>query len=185
MRDLHAEWPHRWVTPKAQVSRSIIHGLGVVANARIARGALVAVLAGVVVPRSQIRKYRRLMGHVGIQIDDGFFLCPTAKEELGQTGVFNHSCEPNIGYTGSIKLAAIRDILPGQELVFDYAFSESMFEPFQCRCTLAHCRGLITPKDWGMHELHDRYGKYFSPYLREKARALFEGRGKGPHRRVS
>lgn len=69
------------------------------------------------------------MGHVGIQIDENFFICPTSREELKKTGVFNHSCEPNAGFRSSIVLEAIRDIKAGEEITFDYAFCEMYFEP--------------------------------------------------------
>jgi uncharacterized protein len=54
----------------------------------------------------------------------------------------NHSCEPNIGFwRGTLALHALRDILPGEELVFDY--STCMNEPgwmFTCRCGMPTCR---------------------------------------------
>jgi D-alanine-D-alanine ligase len=58
----------------------------------------------------------------------------------------NHSCEPNTYYNG-LNVVATRPISPGEELTLDYAsFLDEHMEPFQCRCGLPGCRGLITGK---------------------------------------
>jgi len=168
MKDLHKFWKHRWITSKSKVYKSYIHGLGVIAVENIPKGEVVAVLGGVIVPISEINKYREKFGHIGIQIDDNFFICPASREELKETGAFNHSCEPNIGYKDPITFVTIRDIKADEELVFDYAFSESMFEPFECNCGNADCRKIIKPDDWKIPEIQKRHGEYFSPYLKKK-----------------
>ncbi|MBU6323182.1 MAG: SET domain-containing protein-lysine N-methyltransferase [Patescibacteria group bacterium] len=168
MNDLHARWSHRWLSPKAEARKSAIHGTGVFAVESIKQGETVGVLGGVVVPVSDIREYWKIMGHVGIQIDDGFFIVPTTRDELESKGVFNHSCDPNIGYSNSITFVAMRDIGAGEELVFDYAFNETYHNPMECHCGTAHCRKMFTGNDWKLKELQDRYGAYFSPYLRSK-----------------
>lgn len=166
--DLHNRWPHRWLSPKAEARDSEIHGLGVFAVESISKGEAVGVLGGIVVPRSEIKDYWDAMGHVGIQIDDDFFIVPSSRQELKEKGVFNHSCEPNLGYSNSITLAAIRDIKQGEELVFDYAFSESYHKSFPCSCGNTNCRKEIGPEDWKLPELQEKYKEYFSPYLKVK-----------------
>ncbi len=175
--DLHRRWNHRWVTPKAEARKSPIHGTGVFAKEKIKKGEVVAVLGGVIVPKWEIEEYWKKMGHVGIQINDDFYIVPTTREELDQVGVFNHSCDPNIGFRDSLTLVAIRDIEPGEELVFDYAFSESnpRYPPFKCNCGSPNCRGWITPDDWKRPEIWEKYFDYFSPYLKEKIKKLREG----------
>ncbi|QQG39719.1 MAG: SET domain-containing protein-lysine N-methyltransferase [Candidatus Aenigmatarchaeota archaeon] len=169
MEDLHARWPHRWLTPKAVVKSSRIHGLGIFCGGDIAKGETVLVAGGVIVPCSEISEYRKIMGiDVGAQIDDDFFICPTNREELEDRGVVNHSCNPNIGMVNSISLGALRKIRADEELVMDYAFHETSFEPFKCNCGSANCRGTIRPTDWRLPELQKKYGKYFSPYLQRK-----------------
>lgn len=169
MEDLHKIWPHRWVTKKVKAFNSPIDRLGTIAVEAVSKGELVAILGGIVVPTSDIYKYREKIGSdVGVQIGDNFFICPTNREELKITGVFNHSCEPNTGSGGSIELIAIKDIMPGEELTFDYAFHETNFKPFKCKCGSANCRKIITPDDWKNPELQKKYGQYFAPYLRRK-----------------
>ncbi|MEW5955878.1 MAG: SET domain-containing protein-lysine N-methyltransferase [Candidatus Micrarchaeota archaeon] len=168
MEDLHLRWQHRWITPNARAQNSAVHGLGTVATKPISKGEAVSVLGGIIVPSSSIGEYRKKMGHVGIQVDDDFFICPSTRSELEETGVFNHSCEPNIGYANTLKFIAIRDIRAGEELVFDYAFGEISFEPFECNCGSAKCRKIIKPDDWKNPRIQSEYGEYFSPY--QKAR---------------
>ena len=79
MRSFHPEWKHRWVTPKAGVKKSKIHGVGIFAVKPIKKGEIVGMLGGIIIPRNRIDQYRKKMGGVGIQIDDNFFIMPLAK----------------------------------------------------------------------------------------------------------
>lgn len=108
------------------------------------------------------------MGHIGIQISNKFFICPSSEKEVTESGIFNHSCNPNIGYKNAITFIAIRDIKKGEELCFEYAFSETYFEEFECNCGSENCRKIIKPDDWKDKKIQNKYGNYFSPYLREK-----------------
>ena len=132
------------------------------------QGETVGVLGGLIVPKEDINEYHKTAGHVGIQVSDGFFIVPSDRKELEQTGVFNHSCNPNCGFSNSITLVAIRDIRAGEELVFDYAFSESFAQEFECNCGSKNCRKTIKSVDWKIPALRKKFGKYFSPYLKEK-----------------
>ncbi len=168
MEDLHTIWSHRWLCPKAKPRQSLIQGTGVFAKQKIYKGEPVGVLGGVIVHKNQIKKYWQLMTHVGIQIDNNFFIVPTTREELEKHGVFNHSCEPNIGFSNSITFIAINDIKPEQELVFDYAFCETLRDEFACRCGSKTCRKKISPKDWKNKKIQIKYREFFSPYLRDR-----------------
>jgi hypothetical protein len=57
----------------------------------------------------------------------------------------NHSCDPNAGIVANRKLVAIRPILPGEEICYDY--STTMDEDYwtmPCRCGRQNCRSLVT-----------------------------------------
>jgi len=168
MKDLHKLWPHRWITPKANSIDSPIQGIGTAATAQIKKGETIAFLGGVIVPRRDIDEYRNKMEHRGIQISEDFFICPTTIEEIRHTGIFNHSCSPNIGYESLIQFVAMRNINSGEELTFDYAFSESYFKAFKCNCRSYNCRNKITQNDWKNNNIQKKSGKYFSPYLKKK-----------------
>lgn len=53
----------------------------------------------------------------------------------------NHSCEPNIFFdTAAMKLIALKEIQPGDELMFFYPSTEwSMAQPFECFCGSTGC----------------------------------------------
>lgn len=164
----HDRWPHRWRNPKTKPFYSPIHGLGVVANKSIAAGEVVMVYGGIVVPRGEIKEYRAICGHAGIQLSDDFFIVPSSREELEGQGIINHSCDPNVGFRDQVECIAIRDIGDGGELFLDYAFVETDFEPFACSCGSPACRKTITPGDWRLAGIQKKYGNYFSPYLRAR-----------------
>ena len=168
MEDLHKIWSHRWINQKAKPFNSKINNLGVIATQDISKGEAVAVVGGIIVPKKEIKDYWKKVGHVGVQIEDNFFIVPTSRKELEETGVFNHSCEPNCGLSNSITLVTMREIKKGEELTFDYAFCESYIDEFKCNCGSSNCRKIIKPADWKNKGLQAKYKKYFSPYLKNK-----------------
>lgn len=168
MVDLHKTWPHRWVTPKAESKKSKLHGFGVFAKELIKKGENVGVFGGIVVPTNEIGKYWERVGHIGIQISDDFFIVPSTRKEVEVGGVFNHGCEPNCGFTNTFTLTTITDIKAGEELVFDYAFCETVMDDFKCKCESTACRKIITGKDWKNKSIREKYAGFFSPYLRSK-----------------
>ena len=168
--NLHNIFRHRWINPKAKSFNSEIDKLGVKAVEDIKKGEIVGILGGVIVPKSEIENLWNDIGHVGIQIDENFFICPTSRDELEETGVFNHSCEPNAGFKSSIILEAIKDIKAGEEITFDYAFCETYFKPFKCNCKTPGCRKIIKPTDWQIKEIQEKYREYLSPYLKTRIR---------------
>ena len=160
------------MSPKIKCKNSGMHGLGTFAVKNVKKGEILAVLGGVIVPTSKIKKYRKKLGHVGIQISDNFFICPTSREELPK-GVFNHSCDPNVGLIDPITYVAIKNIIKGEEIVIDYAFCETVSTNdkkifFKCNCKSKICRKLIKVDDWKRKDLQKKYGKYFSPYIKRK-----------------
>lgn len=125
-------------------------------------------MGGVIVHQSEIKEYWKMMDDVGIQISENFFMVPTSRRELEKKGVFNHSCEPNLGFSNSITLVAIRNIKKREELVFDYAFSETFRNVMKCQCGSDSCRKEIRSDDWKIEKIRKKYGQYFSPYLRNR-----------------
>ncbi len=160
-------WKHRWINPKAVSKTSPVQGEGVFAKETINKGEVVGVLGGIVVPKTEHKEYLKELGHIGIQIHDDFFICPSSREEHKQ-GIFNHSCEPNCGFNKAIILVAMRNIKAGEELCFDYAFCETEFEDFKCNCKKQGCRKRITKNDWRIRSIQEKYFDYFSPYIKEK-----------------
>ena len=58
----------------------------------------------------------------------------------------NHSCAPNCEteeYNGRVYIKAIRNIAPGEELVYEYNLHDSDDESADCYCGAPHCRGTM------------------------------------------
>jgi SET domain-containing protein len=67
----------------------------------------------------------------------------------------NHSCDPNCDVVVEDKrlwIETIRDVEPGEELVYDYAFilperhTPAAKRRYPCHCGSTHCRGTILAK---------------------------------------
>jgi len=61
----------------------------------------------------------------------------------------NHSCNPNLVYSGEDMIIAKREILAGEELTLDYgSFIVNVDQDFLCGCNSLKCRHQITKNDW-------------------------------------
>ena len=67
----------------------------------------------------------------------------------------NHSCDPNCDAViddGRIWIETVRDVTPGEELAYDYAFmlaerhSPAAKRRYPCHCGAASCRGTMLAK---------------------------------------
>jgi hypothetical protein len=106
-----------------------------------------------------------------LQVEEGFYL--ETPSPLEPSDCFNHSCEPNSGFTGQIGLVAMRDIHAGEEITFDYAMCDgSKYDEFTCYCGSEHCRGQVKGTDWSRTELWEKYDGYFMPYLARRIEAI-------------
>ena len=145
-------------------------GCGVFAREPIKKGELLCLWGGRVVAEDEIDYNMPDLTQRVLQIDDNlYFLTP---EILEPSDCFNHSCEPNAGFTGQIGLIAMRDIEAGEEICMDYAMCDSKpYDEFDCYCGSANCRGRVTGNDWENPELQVRYKGYFSPYLARRIKA--------------
>lgn len=127
-------------------------------------GGSVKTLAAFLSLPEEVRRY-------SIQVEEDLFLVPDWPPE--PASYFNHSCDPNAGFSGQIALVAMRDIAPGEEVCFDYAMCiGTPFEDFVCYCGAPNCRGRVTGTDWQRPELWDRYNGFFSPYLQRRIERL-------------
>lgn len=77
----------------------------------------------------------------------------------------NHSCDPNtyIKTTdGKRHLIAMRDILSGEEITYDYAINGDYEWGVPCNCGSVNCRKVVNPNFW---ELPLERQKEYAPYL--------------------
>lgn len=138
-----------------EVRESEIHGRGVFAVAPIAAGTRLIEYAGErITPQEADRR----------DPDDApgphhTFLFAIDDDVVVDAGVggndarwINHSCDPNCDVVvdeGRLWIEAIRDIAPGEELAYDYAYelkerhTPAAKRRYPCHCGAATCRGTI------------------------------------------
>jgi SET domain-containing protein len=158
-----------YLSPKAVVKASGIHGRGLFARQPIGKGEIVCVKGGHVFDRRRLAALQEELGPAEIQITEDLFIGPVAADEREGSMIFsNHSCEPNLGVQGQIVFVAMRDVAAGEELTHDWATTDDDSYEMACRCGAAACRGTITGQDWRRPELQARYAGYMSWYLVRK-----------------
>lgn len=163
-----------WISPKASKGKSsAIEGRGLFAKAEIDAGEVVAVKGGHIVTTETMRSLPLALQNSEIQIDEGLHLVALEDDEYDAVMLFiNHSCDPNVGFSGNVVLRAMRDISPGEELTTDYCLFDTPESTMSCSCGSPHCRGTITGEDWRSEELIARYDGWFSAYLADRIRKL-------------
>jgi SET domain-containing protein len=160
-----------YLSPKAAVKPSPIHGKGLFAVRPIKKGEIVAVKGGYIFDRRTLSKTQRSVGPAEIQIAEDLFIGLFSKAQKKGGMIFsNHSCEPTIGVKGQIVFVALKDIKSGEELTHDWATTDDDNYRLKCQCGASTCRKVITGKDWRRKDLQRKYRGYMSWYLEEKIR---------------
>ena len=158
-----------YISPKAFVRESPIHGRGLFAIAPIAKDEIVAIKGGYIFDRRTRARVEASLGPAEIFVADGFFIGPLAEHEREGGMIFsNHSCNPNIGIQGQIVFVAMRAIQAGEELTHDWATTDDDSYEMLCQCGAPNCRQVITGQDWRRKDLQEKYREYMSWYLQQK-----------------
>ena len=162
-----------YISPKAIVKDSPIHGKGLFAIEPIAKGEIVCVKGGYIFRRETLRGMPDWYQAAEVPIADDLFIGPLHEGEREGSMIFsNHSCEPNIGVQGQIIFVVMHDIEEGEELAHDWATTDDEDYEMACNCGAVTCRKVITGRDWQRKELQEKYSGYMSWYLEEKIRHL-------------
>jgi uncharacterized protein len=146
-------------SPKAyKVAKSPIAGRGVFATRAIKKGTRIIEYVGErITPDEADRRYdddQMDTHHTFLFIVDDDTIVDAAVNGNAARYI-NHSCDPNCEAAvedGRIWVSAIKDIAPGAELVYDYAyeragrFQKNYWELYACRCGARKCRGIILKK---------------------------------------
>ena len=165
-----------YISPKAAVKVSPIHGRGLFAVEAIEAGEIVCIKGGAIFGRERLREISAQLGPAEIQVAPDLFIGPLTEEEREASMLFsNHSCEPNLGVRGQIVFVSLRLIDAGEELTHDWAMTDDDDYEMECRCGAATCRKVITGQDWRRPELQEKYKGYISWYLTEKFRKEVAG----------
>jgi SET domain-containing protein len=81
----------------------------------------------------------------------------------------NHSCDPELGWSATGALVAMRDVPPGAELTTDYALHVD--DPdfvMVCHCETYRCRQMIEGTDWQIPQLQKRYAGFWAPAVQRR-----------------
>jgi uncharacterized protein len=119
-------------------------GLGLFATKAIARGAPIVSYRGPRIPTRQAHaRERRFGAKYMFELNRRWTIDGSPRWNLGRYA--NHSCEPNaepVARKGRVRLVALRPILPGEEITFDYGdeYSALFFRKSGCRCAACHVK---------------------------------------------
>jgi uncharacterized protein len=164
--------------PLLRVRRSRVHGKGVFAARRIARGARVIEYLGQRIShREANRRYARKRAG-----DNHTFLFVVDRHLVIDAGVdgnearfINHGCDPNcesVIRNRRVYIRALRGIEPGEELSYDYAIGRDRDDPedvdeiWACHCGASTCRGTML---WPARRPQRRRRKRARPGRRPRA----------------
>ncbi|MEO8575865.1 MAG: SET domain-containing protein-lysine N-methyltransferase [Gemmatimonadales bacterium] len=141
-----------------EIRRSPIQGLGAFATRRIPSGTRLIEYAGQrLTPAEADARYpdgEEARHHTCLfAIDDDIVI--DAAVDGNDARFINHSCDPNCDAViedSRIWIETIRDVEPGEELAYDYAYvlderhTPAAKKKFPCSCGAATCRGTILAK---------------------------------------
>ncbi len=151
------------------VQKSAIHGYGIFTKQAIRKGGFIAELRGSkVLYKSTIQgQSNRYENWIGIGKD-------TWIDPIDEFQYLNHSCNPNAGLRGSriLKLYAMRDIEPGEEITIDYSTTEE--DPDYCfentETTGPYTRRFIGPVQSLPKDIFEKY----LPFIPDHFRKVYE-----------
>lgn len=144
---------------RIQVRRSGVHGKGMFCVAPIAKGETVIEYKGQVVSwKEALRRHPHDPANPDhtfyFHVDDAHVI--DGKVEGNSARWINHSCRPNCEAEedeGRIFIVALRRLVPGEELFFDYGLvlderqTAKVRMRYECRCGARACRGtMLAPK---------------------------------------
>ena len=132
-----------------------MHGLGAFAVRPIPEGTRLIEYAGArLTPAEADERYPDVPGEVHLTylfaIDDDIVI--DALVDGNDARFINHSCDPNcdaVVEDDRIWIETIRDVAPGEELAYDYAFvlaerhTPAAKRRYPCNCGSSNCRGTI------------------------------------------
>lgn len=160
-----------WLHPALEVRASPIEGMGLFAREPLAAGVVVSRFGGRLVDDAELAALiadpaTGFVDTVSVGVDANLVLPPDTLNGKG-----NHSCDPNLWWTGADELTTRRPLARGEEATVDYGtLTDDAAYVLACRCGTSACRGSVTGTDWRHPDLVHRYGDHWSPALLDRVR---------------
>jgi uncharacterized protein len=144
------------------VAKSKFHGKGLFVKKDVKKGQIILTIKG-----KRKRKQNKTLQDVfsnpnWVGFNEYQWIDPSSPFKF-----LNHSCDPNGGIKGSVRLYALRDIKAGEEITFDYSTSEADQRWFlNCRCGSKKCRKRIQSIQFLPSNVYDAYLPYIPTGLK-------------------
>jgi SET domain-containing protein len=159
-----------WIDRRLVLRTSSIHDIGTFAIEPIPAGQLLILTTGglVVTPQNKasltIGLAAELYNEESLP-DNRSILTPKVFHYY-----INHCCDPNVvdlsRSPNGTQYIAWREIKAQEELTTDYGMLGARIA--RCMCKSPRCRGEVTPDDWQLPELQQRYRGYFPWHIEQK-----------------
>lgn len=150
------------MSKKIYVKKSRIHGAGLFARQNIKKGEVVFIMKGNLIKMTKYNRKRIIETPNIVGIDKDVWIDPIEPYYF-----INHSCNPTVSVKGKVTFVALRDIVKGEEISFDYSISEDSPWTMQCHCGSQNCRGVIKSIRFLPQEVFERYNPVFPTYFKK------------------
>lgn len=145
------------------MDKSKIEGVGFFAKIAFKAGDIVADYGSKIISVTEAEEIFANGSDYILQVSNSEFL--DLHEE--EARFINHSCNPNAAFLKEPgKLIALRDIVPGEEVTFDYSANENTYFKMKCLCGETNCRKEIGPYSSLTAEEKLSVENRLTPYLR-------------------
>lgn len=159
-----------WIDRRLVLRKSAIEGVGTFAIERIPAGQLLILTTGGLVLTVEDRRSGEIQLEAEMYNEESL----PDDQSIVTPKVFhyyiNHCCEPNaVDLSRSPNITqyiAWRTIQAQEEITTDYGIIGASIE--RCMCKSSLCRGQVTPEDWRLPELQQRYRGYFPWHIEHK-----------------
>lgn len=163
--------PHNYLSPKVVMRESKISWKWVFCKDIIQKWELVAIFWGNVMSIEQWTDVEKEARETCMMIHPNFLIWPNKNSEIDNGDYVNHSCDPNTWIKGQICLYSLKEILPWEEITFDYWTvvtlpNEETWE-MECKCEKSNCRKVITSHDWKKLKNIPLLKWFFSSHIQE------------------
>lgn len=143
------------------ICRSGIHGRGIFATRKIRKGTRIIEYIGERIDKAESNRRGLALFEASQRTGGASVYIFEVTDEWDLDGnkpnnparLINHSCDPNcemVNEDNRLYLFALRDIVRGEELSFDYGYDVAHYLDHPCRCGSPQCVGYIVSRSqWG------------------------------------